>query len=123
ATLAAIPKAPTTYNPRRNPVAARARRNLVLALMADAGVITEAEATRGRDQDLGLIPPLEVKSSAPYFVQAVRREMQDRFGPEFETAGLRVFTTIDPALQTAAQEALREQLAAVETGKIGNFRG
>lgn len=123
ALLAAIPKAPTTYNPRRNPVQARARRDLVLSLMADAGVIDEQEAAQSREQDLGLVPPMEAKSSAPYFVQAVRRELQDRFGADFENAGLRVFTTIDPALQTAAQEALREQLAAVENDEIGNFRG
>ena len=123
ALLAAIPKAPTTYNPRRNPVQARARRDLVLSMMSAAGVITPEEAAEGRAQDLGLVPPMEAKSSAPYFVQAVRREMQDRFGPEFETAGYRVYTTIDPALQTAAQEALRKQLAAVEAGEIGNFQG
>jgi penicillin-binding protein 1A len=123
ALLAAIPKAPTTYNPRRNPVNARTRRDLVLILMADAGLISEQEARLGREQDLGLVPPMEAKSSAPYFVQAVRRELQERFGPDFETAGLRVFTSIDPDLQTAAQEAVREQLAAVEKGEIGNFRG
>lgn len=123
ALLAAIPKAPTTYNPRRNPVQARARRDLVLSMMADAGVISDQEAARGREQDLGLIPPMEAKSSAPFFVQAVRRELQERFGPDFETAGLRVFTSIDPGLQTAAQQALRQQIAAVENDKVGNFRG
>src|SRR5690606_27109051 len=60
---------------------------------------------------------------APFFVQAVRRELQERLGPDFETAGYRIFTSIDPALQTAAQTALRRQLAAVENGEVGNFRG
>lgn len=123
ALLAAIPKAPTIYNPRRNPVQARARRDLVLNSMAAARLITPEEAARGRETDLGLVPPMEAQSSAPYFVQAVRREMQERFGPDFETAGYRVFTTIDPAFQTAAQQAVRKQLAAVEAGKVGNYRG
>lgn len=123
ALLAAIPKAPTTYNPRRNPVRARARRDLVLSMMRDAGVISPQEAADGRERDLGLIPPMEAKSSAPFFVQAVRRELAERFGPEFETAGYRVFTSIDPALQTAAQAAVRKQIAAVENGEVGNFRG
>src|SRR5690606_5220137 len=54
---------------------------------------------------------------------AVRRELLERFGPDYENAGLRIYTTVDASLQTAAREAIREQLAAVESGKVGNFRG
>jgi penicillin-binding protein 1A len=123
AMLAALPKAPTTYSPRRNPERALERRNLVLRLMADAGLVSTAEAERLRRQPLDLVPPPEAKGAAPYAVAAVRRELRERFGPEAETAGLRVFTSIDRDMQRSAQEALRRQLAAIEAGELGRFRG
>jgi penicillin-binding protein 1A len=123
ALLAAIPKAPTTYDPRRYVAAAVGRRNLVLRQMADAGLISASEAEAGKAQPLGLRPPQEARSAAPFAVAAVRRELRDRFGPEADNAGFVVHTSIDLGLQRAAEEALREQLAAVEAGRLGNFRG
>jgi penicillin-binding protein 1A len=123
AVLAALPKAPSHYNPRDNPEAATSRRNLVLSLMANAGVIDPAEAEAAQAKPLGLVPPIEAKGAAPYFVAAVREELREKFGPGAATAGLRVYTTVDSELQKAAQEALREQLAAIEADDWGNFRG
>lgn len=122
ALLAALPKAPSFYNPRRNPVPAVRRRNLVLAQMREANVIADAEAERAREAPLGLIPPPEARSEAPYLVAAVRRELLDRFGQGAETAGLRVYTTLDRRLQKNAETALLQQIEAVEAGKLGRFR-
>ncbi|HET6764380.1 MAG TPA: transglycosylase domain-containing protein, partial [Longimicrobiaceae bacterium] len=74
AMLAALPRAPNYYTPRRNPDAARGRRDLVLGLMADAGVISPGDAARARDEPLRLAPPPEASGAAPYFVAAVRQE-------------------------------------------------
>jgi penicillin-binding protein 1A len=123
ALLAALPKAPSYYSPRRNPVAAVRRRNLVLTLMADGRVITDRTAEEGMEAPLGLAPPIEAKGSAPYFVAAIRRELRERFGPDAETAGLRAYTTLDPQLQRTAEEALSKQIQAIEAGKLGKFRG
>jgi penicillin-binding protein 1A len=123
ALLAGLPKAPTSYNPRRNPVAAVRRRNLVLGLMGRDGVIASSEVESERAQPLGLAPPAEALGKAPYFVAAVRRELRERFGPEADRAGLRVHTTLEPGMQEAAQRELRAQLQAVEAGKFGKFRG
>jgi penicillin-binding protein 1A len=123
ALLAALPKAPSTYDPRRNPEAALRRRNLVIGEMAEAGVIDAGEAEEMRDEPLGLVPPPEAQGAAPYVVAAVRRELRDRFGPRADNEGLRVHTTVDGELQVTAQRVLREQLAAVEQGKLGRFRG
>jgi penicillin-binding protein 1A len=123
AMLAALPKAPTTYDPRDHPAAAIERRNLVLSLMADAGVIDAAQAAQARTEPLGLAPPPEAAGSAPYYVAEVRRELTERFGPGAETAGLRVYTSLDPELQTTARDELQKQLATVESGKMGRFRG
>ncbi|HWK89242.1 MAG TPA: PBP1A family penicillin-binding protein, partial [Longimicrobium sp.] len=123
AMLAAIPRSPGYYDPRRNPAAVVQRRNLVLGLMAGAGVIDAAEAERARVQPIGLAPPPEARGRAPYFVAAVRRELRERFGPEAETAGYRVYTSLDPALQASAEQALVAQIRAVEAGRFGRFRG
>jgi len=122
ATLAALPKAPSFYDPRRNADGALRRRNLVLGLMADAGVITGTEAAMAQGQPLGLAPPPEALGEAPYFVSAVRRELRERFGPRADTDGLRVYTSLDPALQKSAEQELRRQIAAVEKGQHGRFR-
>jgi penicillin-binding protein 1A len=122
ATLAALPKAPSYYDPRRNPDAARTRRDVVLALMAHAGVIDRAESDRAKAQPLRLAAPREASGAAPYFVAAVRRELLQRFGPEAETRGLKVYTTLDPALQATAERELVKQVQAVESGRMGRFR-
>ena len=83
------PRRPSTYDPRRNPVAAVQRRNLVLGMMAGGGADLPADAgAAGETEPLGLVPPLEAKGEAPYFVAAVRQELRERFGPDAETAGL-----------------------------------
>jgi penicillin-binding protein 1A len=122
ALLAGLPKAPSSYDPRRNPNAALRRRNLVLGLMADAGVITHTEAARARGEPLGLAPPPEALGEAPYFVAAVRRELRERFGPRADTDGLRVHTSLDPVLQRTAEAELKKQIASVERGSFGRFR-
>ncbi|HEX8692094.1 MAG TPA: PBP1A family penicillin-binding protein [Longimicrobium sp.] len=122
AALAAIPRAPSYYDPRRNPAAVVERRNLVLGLMAHAGVITPGEAGEAKARPLGLAPPPEAGGRAPYFVAAVRRELRERFGEDADTQGLRVFTTLDPQLQATAERELVKQVRAVEAGRFGRFR-
>jgi penicillin-binding protein 1A len=123
ALIAAMPVAPSAYNPRQNPVGAIRRRNLVLSLMADAGVIAAADAERAAATPLELIPPREARGEAPYFIAGVRRELRDRFGPEAETAGLRVYTGLDRQMQRAATTSIAAQLSAIERGEAGRFLG
>jgi penicillin-binding protein 1A len=122
ALLAALPKAPANYDPRRFPDAALKRRNLVLREMVKAGLIDAKEETAARKTKLRLRPP-EEEGGAPWFVAAVRRALHDRFGPDAETQGLRVRTTLDTALQHTAERELIKQIAAVEKGKLGAFSG
>jgi penicillin-binding protein 1A len=115
ALLSALPKAPAVYDPFRNPKRARARRDLVLSRMADLGWAAPEAVEKARTEPLpkGKAPRLEIV--APYFVEAVRRRLLDRLGLDLVyEGGLRVYTTLDPRLQRAAESALAKGLRAVE---------
>ncbi|HEX7241394.1 MAG TPA: PBP1A family penicillin-binding protein, partial [Longimicrobiaceae bacterium] len=120
ATLAALPKAPSFYNPRRNAEAAVERRNLVLDFMARSEVISEAQAEAGKRRPLVLAPPSGA-IRAPYFVEKVRNELEDQFGELLYTGGLRIHTGIDPRVQAAAERGLEEHLREIESGRYGHF--
>jgi penicillin-binding protein 1A len=124
ALLAAMPKAPSHYDPRRHPKEARERRDLVLSLMAEQKRITADEAEAARKAPLGAVPkPRAEKPDAPfaaYFVEEVRRELEDRLGDDFYAHKLRVHTTLDGTAQRAAEEELERQLRAIEGGALGS---
>jgi penicillin-binding protein 1A len=120
ATLAALPKAPSIFNPRRNAEAAERRRNLVLIAMADLRVITREQADAERAQALTLAPPRGILR-APYFVEHIRRDLEDQFGELLYTGGLKIHTRLDSRLQRAAEEALEEHLRSVESGNYGPY--
>ncbi len=120
ALLAALPKAPSNYDPRRFPELAVKRRNLVLAQMVRTKLIAPKEEAAGRKTKLRLTPP-EQEGGAPWFVAAIRRELHDRFGADAETKGLRVRTTLDAGLQRIAEKELVRQIEAVESGKLGQI--
>ena len=122
ALLAALPKAPSNYDPRRFAELAVRRRNLVLGQMTKSKVITPREEAVAQKSPLRLRSP-EEEGRAPWFVAAVRRVLHDRFGPDAETQGLRVLTTLDAGLQRDAERELLRQIAAVESGKLGRFPG
>jgi penicillin-binding protein 1A len=114
ALLAALPKAPSSYDPRRFPEAARKRRDLVLRLMRTASVISAAELKQNLREPVRLAP-LEEEGGAPWFVGEVRRELHDRFGPEADRMGLRVHTGLDLRLQRIAERELVRQIKGAET--------
>ncbi len=113
AMLAALPKGPALYDPARHPEAAFNRRNLVLTVMADQGLITRAEANAARAKPLVVAPNAGMSAPSDYFVDAVRAEAH-RAGISLLGGGYRVFTTLDPALQTAATQALRDGAEQLE---------
>ncbi len=121
ALLVGLARSPEGYNPRRHPERAIRRRNVVLGVMAEAGVIDHATAEAARSEPLDLAPPLEASGPAPYFVAAVRRELRNRFGPDSDVLGLRVYTGLDPQLQRLSHEALVRQLERIESGSYGHY--
>ncbi|GGJ11401.1 penicillin-binding protein 1A [Neoroseomonas lacus] len=123
--LAALPKAPNNYNPIRFPEAARARRDWVIDRMAEDGYITREEARYAKAEPLVPRPSRrpEVVPVGQYFTEEVRRELIQRFGAEQTTmGGLVVRTSLEPVLQTAAEEALRDGLMNYDRRR-GGWRG
>ena len=126
ALLAALPKAPSHYDPRAHPQAARERRDLVLALMEEQGRVPPGQAAEARRAPLALAgerPAEPRQGAAPHFAEAVRRELEERFGRALYRRPVRVWTTLDLPLQRRAEEALAAQLAAVEAGEHGAYPG
>lgn len=115
ALLAAIIRGPT-YSPILRPKKALDRRNLVLDFMADNGKITRAQAKAAQQTPLGLNLTYPLNSTvAPYFVEEIRQKLEQEFGPEaVHQEGLRVYTTLDTAMQRAAVQAVRDGLHAYD---------
>ena len=114
ALLAAVVNRPSYYSPFNNPDEARQRRNLVLELMADQGHLGRDDAERWKEWPLPDERASGSGSEAPYFEEWVRQILDDRFGSEVYTAGLRVHTTLDSEMQRVAREAMEAGWRAVE---------
>ena len=113
ASLAALPKGPAIYDPARHPDRNRNRRDAILDLMAAQGFVTRAQAAAAKAMPLATISNGGLASSAPWFVDVVRSQLE-RAGIPVAQGGYRVVTTLDPQLQNAAWVALVEGTAAVE---------
>ncbi len=113
ASLAAMPKSPVLYDPSRFPERNQERRNTVLDLMADQGMISRAQADAAKLEPVHTTPEGGVVAASRYFVDVVRAQAE-RAGVPVGQGGYRVVTTLDPTLQVAAADALAQQAAALE---------
>src|SRR5512146_222850 len=115
AVLAALPKAPNYYSPINFPERALRRRNLVINNLLEDGKITAAQATRAKNQPIRLNVQHDPNWLAPYFVEEVRQYLERKYGSdEVHQGGLRVYTSLNTALQKAANQAVLDGLAAYE---------
>jgi penicillin-binding protein 1A len=117
ASLAAMPKSPVQYDPARNPDRNRTRRNTVLALMAEQGMIPAAASAAAQREPVRTVVTGNV---APWVTDVVRVQAE-RAGVPVLQGGYRIHTTIDASLQAAAQRALSAGLDDVESRP--GFRG
>ncbi len=122
ATIAGVPKAPSLYNPIVNPQLATARRSYVLRRMRELGFIDAATAEAANKEPMQArthAPLYEVE--APYVAEMARLQVRQQFGAAAETAGYKVFTTIDGRLQAAANRAVR--IGLIEYDRRHGWRG
>ena len=113
ALLAGLPQAPSQYSPFRNPEVAIGRRNSVLTVMEEEGMITPSEGAEAKAE------PLRLKNNSyfndrreGYFFDYVQSELVDRYGREtVRKGGLKIYTTLDLDMQQAAKDALLSGVA------------
>ena len=123
ALLAGLPKAPSAYDPTRNPVRALDRRNLVLERMVEEGYITDQENTEASLTPLDLNPKIkDPMDPTAYFAEEVRRYLYEKYGEDtLYRGGLKVYTTMDSTLQEFAQKAVRQGIEDLD--KRQGYRG
>lgn len=122
AMLAGLPKAPSAYNPIKNPMRARSRQLYIIERMLANGFITSEQADAAKRE------PLTVKSNADnttihaeFVAETVRQLMFAQYGDATYTRGLNVFTTLETAQQDIAYKALRSGIMNYERRQF--YRG
>ena len=108
ATLVGLPNSPTLYDPFKNPENCVSRRNLVLDRMLEAGDITQEEHDAAQAEELVLDRGelTESSGSYPYFTEYVKQLLLENFSSDtVMQGGLKVYTTLDPDYQAAAEAA------------------
>lgn len=119
ALLVGIVKGPSFYNPRRNPIRAKTRRDLVLAVFHEEGLIDADEYQRAVEMPLGVVQGRGGGVERyPAFVELVRRQLNRQYQEaDLTNEGLRIFTTLDPRAQAALERRIVETLPELEKNR------
>ena len=125
ALLAGMVQSPSRLNPYRHPERAIERRNVVLNAMVETGDITSTQARTASAEPLHLAPQNVDASEAPFFVDLVHDQLNQRLGEQEQAHdSLRIYTSLDPELQRVASEAveigMRNVDSIIEKRKRGN---
>ncbi|TDG11573.1 penicillin-binding protein 1B [Seongchinamella unica] len=117
ALLIGMIKGPSLYNPRRNPERARERRNVVLNLMVEQGVISEEHAVVARAMPLGLNSAPRIRDTFPAYLDLVRRQLRRQYREEDLTSeGLTILTAFDPLLQRQLERSTGTVMNQLDAG-------
>jgi penicillin-binding protein 1A len=128
ALLCGLPKAPQYYSPINHPDRALKRRNLVINAMLEDGKITARQAADAKAKVIALNIQHDENSLAPYFVEEIRRYLENKYGTDqVHEGGMRVYTSLNMDLQKAANRTVLDGLAAYERrhgwkGHLANIR-
>ena len=116
ALLVGLIKGPSYYNPFKNPERAMSRRNLVLDLMFAEKAISEQQLEQIKARPLGIRRnTILSKSAYPSFLDLIRRTLSDQYDEQLlQSEGLAIYTTMDIAIQQAADNALKQTIETIE---------
>lgn len=118
AMLVGMVKGASLYNPWKNPGIVLERRNLVLRLAQQQNVIDQELYDVLSARPLGIQPRGGVITPQPAFMQLVHQELKDKLGDKVEDmAGVKIFTTLDPVSQSAAEKAIEEGIPALRSAR------
>lgn len=116
ALIAALARGASLYDPRRFPERARARRDTVLSGMEELGLIDAGQAAAARAEPLGVVARGRAGQAHPAFFDLVRRQLARHYPAEaLQAQGLQIFTTLDPLMQAAAEQAVEDGTRALES--------
>ncbi len=116
ALLIGLAKGAAVYNPRRHPKRALERRNLVLAVMEQEKVITSGQASAAKQRPLGVSAHRPSGASPfPAYLDLVKEQLSRDYSKEtLNTAGLLIFTAMDPIVQLTAENVLIDRVKKLE---------
>lgn len=126
ATLIALVRGPSFYDPQRHPQRLKKRRDLVLDIMLQRGVIDEDEALLAKAQGMVLVNGRTDTAFYPAYMDLVRRQLKrDYRQQDLSSEGLRIFTAFDPLVQSKAESALRRRTQQLDRqrGLKGQLQG
>ena len=110
-----IPSPNNRYDPIRRPEAALARRDRVLDRMVELGFINTGQRDQAKAEPIGVSLHRDRATTGAYFIEMVRQDIDSRYGADaLYKGGLEVRLTMDPPLQQAAEEAVRNGLVELE---------
>ena len=120
ALLSGLPKAPANYSPITRPAAAERRRNLILGMMKDQGVISDIVYAAAVSSPPDLHPALSDSAygTAPYFTEMVRQKLSEEgeeLGFDYLADGLTVKTTLDARMQRFVEQAVADHLGPMQS--------
>ena len=110
AMLAGLPKAPSAYNPVRNPKRATIRQQYIIDRMFENGFITAEQRDQAKAEELSYRSKAPIPIHAEYAAEAARLLMHEQYGADAYTRGINAYTSINMTEQTAAYKALRKGL-------------
>ncbi len=120
ALLAGLPQNARRLSPVDGPERAVARRNHVLDRMLEEKYVSAAEAERAKAEPLRLHVRKNPPSIAPHFLEEVRKYLEREYGSQrIYQGGLKVYTTLDPTLQKAANDAVKKGLRILDRRSRG----
>lgn len=111
ALLVGMVKGPSYYNPIRYPERAKQRRDLVLRLMMQQGILNSTQFEMAAERPLDIQDNPRIASRQPAYFQQLEIELKEKVGEAFQSdAGLRVFTSLDPVSQLELETAIAKKI-------------
>ncbi|MGF1766609.1 penicillin-binding protein 1B [Enterovibrio makurazakiensis] len=115
AMLVGIVKGPSYYNPWRYPERAQTRRDLILRMMMESGVLTSNQYAQAAARPLDVQKSPSLNSRQPAYFEQLTREIRERVGNQFNPeSGLRVFSTLDPLSQSLIEKTVVNKVKALK---------
>src|SRR3954469_3923855 len=115
AVLAGLIRSPNRFSPLRNPDGAALQRDAVLNRMVELKKISAAQAQQAKSSRINPHPKRMPMIQENYAMDAVQRDLNVLLTPDqIDQGGLYIYTTLDPAVQNVATQAMETQLAKIE---------